>query len=105
MLRRLLVGPTPRLLLVGLLGMGFQRVLFARHPLFDVEVRQLEAGVRVVLPSGKMQIIGLLEGQAKLSGGGATLDLAPGRFSLVPASLGDVVVQAETPLALLRLEA
>lgn len=38
-MRRLLVGAFPRLLVVGLTAMALQRVLFARHPVFDVRLQ------------------------------------------------------------------
>ena len=74
-----------------------------RHPLFTVEVQQLAAGESAALEPDKMQIIGLLEGQAKLCGGGVTVGLAPGRFGLVPAGLRQVAVRAEAVVAFLRV--
>ena len=76
-----------------------------RHSLFNVEAREVGAGASAALAPSRLQIIGLLEGQAKLCGDGVTVDLAPGQFSLVPASLASVVVRAETRVAFLRVEA
>jgi mannose-6-phosphate isomerase len=76
-----------------------------RHSLFNVEAHEVGAGASAALAPGRLQIIGLLEGQAKLCGGGVTLDLAPGQFSLVPASLANAVLKAETRVAFLRVEA
>ena len=75
-----------------------------RHALFSVEVQEVVSGASVALPPGKTQIIGLVEGRAQLGGGQATLTLAAGEFGLVPASLSEVAVRAETPATLLRVE-
>jgi mannose-6-phosphate isomerase len=75
-----------------------------RHSLFIVEAQRADAGVEVALPPDKMQIIGLLEGEAKLWGGGATLALVPGQFGLLPASLEQMVLRAETRVTFLRVE-
>jgi mannose-6-phosphate isomerase class I len=51
-----------------------------------------------------MQIIALLAGQVRVCHGQETLALAPGQFCLVPASLAQVTLRAETPATYLRVE-
>jgi len=76
-----------------------------RHSCSMFEAREVGAGCKRGPRAVQLQIIGLLEGQAKLCGDEVTVDLAPGQFSLVPASLASVVVRAETRVAFLRVEA
>lgn len=75
-----------------------------RHALFKVDLEEAASGASVELPPGKPQIIGLVEGRAQLGDGQATLTLGAGQFGLVPASLSEVRVRAETPATFLRVE-
>ncbi|HOX55975.1 MAG TPA: class I mannose-6-phosphate isomerase [Candidatus Paceibacterota bacterium] len=76
-------------------------------PSFSVEACEAGAGASLALRRGKMQLIALLTGRVRIGHGrGApTLPLAAGEFCLVPASLEQVAVHAETPSAFLRVEA
>jgi mannose-6-phosphate isomerase len=74
-------------------------------PLFIVEAHEASAGASVPLRPGKMQIIGLVAGQAQVGDGQMNVALAPGQFCLVPASLAQVTLRAETPANFLRIEA
>jgi mannose-6-phosphate isomerase len=76
-----------------------------RDPLFSVEVDQASASTSVPLPPNKLQVIGLLTGSAQVSDGHQRVSLAPGQFCLVPASLAQVALRAETPATFLRVEA
>ena len=84
---------------------GAQKVrLLVRDPLFTVEAQEVSAGARVPLRPGKLQIIGLLAGNGQIVEGQRSIPLSAGQFSLVPASLGQVVLRAETSASLLRVE-
>jgi mannose-6-phosphate isomerase class I len=52
-----------------------------------------------------MQIVALLAGRVHVLSGQENLILTPGQFCLVPASLAQVVLRAETPATFLRIEA
>jgi mannose-6-phosphate isomerase class I len=52
-----------------------------------------------------MQIVAPLAGRVQVSSGQESFVLAPGQFCLVPASLAQVVLRAETPATFLRVEA
>jgi len=78
--------------------------LLVSDPLFTVEAQEAGAGVRMALRPQKMQILALLAGNVQVCAGAGRLVLAAGQFCLVPASLTQVTVQAETPATLLRVE-
>jgi mannose-6-phosphate isomerase len=75
-----------------------------RDPLFTADAHETSAGASMPLRPNKMQIIALLAGQVQVCHGQATLTLAPGQFCLVPASLAQVTLRAETPATYLRVE-
>jgi mannose-6-phosphate isomerase len=76
-----------------------------RDPLFIVEAHHAGASTSVPLLPNKMQIIALLAGRAQVSNGHESVPLAPGQFCLVPASLAQVALRAETPVTFLRVQA
>jgi mannose-6-phosphate isomerase len=73
-------------------------------PLFTAEAREAGAGTRVALRPKKTQIVALLAGRAQVCDDTVSLALAAGQFCLVPASLAQVTVLAETPATFLRVE-
>jgi len=84
---------------------GVQRVKpLVNDPLFAVEAQESAAGTSVPLLPKKMQIVALLAGRVRVSNDTGSLALAAGQFCLVPASLAQVTVQAETPATFLRVE-
>ena len=84
---------------------GAQKVRpLVRDPLFTVEAHQASAGASVPLRPNKMQIIALLAGRVQVCDGAGRLALAAGQFCLVPASLAQVTLRAETPATFLRVE-
>jgi mannose-6-phosphate isomerase len=96
----------PSLLPQAFVRQGAQLVRpLVSDPLFTVEAHQADPGTSVPLQPSKMQIIALLAGQIQVGSGQETLVLAPGQFCLVPASLTQVALQAETPATFLRIEA
>jgi mannose-6-phosphate isomerase len=96
----------PSLLPLAVAQHGAQNVRpLVLDPLFIAEAHQAIAGASVPLRPGKMQIIALLAGQVQVCSGEATVALAPGQFCLVPASLAQTALRAETPATFLRVEA
>jgi mannose-6-phosphate isomerase len=96
----------PALLPSAFVQRGAQRVRpLVRDPLFAVEVQQVDLGASVPLSPNRMQIVALLTGRLRVASGQEPLVLAPGQFCLVPASLTQVVLRAETPATFLRVEA
>ena len=62
------------------------------------------AGASVPLRPNKMQIIALVAGRVQVCHGVGGVTLAAGQFCLVPASLAQVTVRAETAATFLRIE-
>jgi mannose-6-phosphate isomerase len=56
-------------------------------PLFKVDVQHAGKGACVKFVSGKLGIIGLVHGRAKVSGGSESVEIKSGDFCLIPASL------------------
>ncbi len=75
-----------------------------RDPLFVVELHRLRPGL-AALPTGTMQILGVLSGQVQVREKQGVVSLSPGQFCLLPASLDQVSVQSETAASFLRVEA
>ncbi len=96
----------PELVRANSTARGSARIrLLVDDPLFKVEAWQLAAENSADLEPGKMHILGLLCGKARVASNGAEAVLAPGQFCLVPACLKNVSVTAEPPSAFLRAEA
>jgi mannose-6-phosphate isomerase len=76
-----------------------------RDPLFTADAHEASACASVPLQPKKMQALALLAGRVQVCDGAEKLALAAGQFCLVPASLAQVTVQAETPATFLRIEA
>lgn len=79
------------------------RVL-VRDPLFTVEAHEADAAVTTTLPPQRLQIIGVLAGQARVGDGNRSVSLLAGQFCLVPACLTSASVQAVTAATFLRVE-
>ena len=96
----------PSLLPQAFVQQGAQRVRpLVSDPLFTVEAHQATPGASVPLRANKMQIVALLACRIQVGSGQDTLVLKPGQFCLVPASLTQVALRAETPTTFLRIEA
>ena len=96
----------PSLLPSAFVQQGTQRVRpLVSDPLFTVEAHQADPAVTVPLRPNKMQIVALLAGRVHFISGQEKLILTPGQFCLVPASLAQAVLRAETPATFLRVEA
>jgi mannose-6-phosphate isomerase len=56
-------------------------------PLFKVDLRRAQKGGTIHFDTGNLRIMGLLTGRATLSGGKESVEIGPGGFCLIPASL------------------
>ena len=75
------------------------------NPLFRVDATKVKRGERFYLRSDSVQILGLLRGRLRLSGGGEEFVLEPGGFALLPAALERAALQAETQVVFLHIQA
>ena len=74
-------------------------------PLFNVEALEMKTGAELNLKPRKLQIIAAVCGSAEINSGPTSVNLAAGQFCLVPASLTQTRVSAESDAAFLRVEA
>ena len=72
--------------------------------LFRVNGCKVKRGQRFYLSSPAVQLIGLLRGRLKISGGGQEVELQPGGFALLPASLERAALTAEEKVEYLHIE-
>jgi mannose-6-phosphate isomerase class I len=75
-----------------------------RDPLFSAEAQEASAGASVPLRPKKMQIVALLAGRVQVCDGADKLALAAGQFCLVPASVPQANVRAQSTATFLRVE-
>ena len=73
-------------------------------PLFTVDACEVKRGERFYLRSASLQIIGLLRGRLKISHANGEVDLRPGQFCLLPASLERTALTAETLVEYLHVQ-
>jgi mannose-6-phosphate isomerase len=96
----------PRLLGGDFTGTGPVKARpLVRNPLFTVEAYAVAGGATLPLQPNRLQIVAVLEGQARVGEPEGTVALSPGQFCLVPACLAGAAVQAATPTTFLRVEA
>jgi mannose-6-phosphate isomerase len=87
-------------------GAGLVKIRpLVNDPLFTVEQWKMPASATVTTKPHQLQIIGVLEGKLRVRAGQTQIDLLPGEFCLIPASLTQTSLQAESPTTLLRVEA
>lgn len=83
---------------------GGRRVL-VDHELFHVDHVALNAKQALPLTGDAFTILGVLDGGLRVAGGGQEVDLAPGQFCLVPASVRDArLYTGSRPGNFLRVE-
>jgi hypothetical protein len=75
-----------------------------RNELFEVSLRKVAAGDQLVLPEGRMTILGLVEGVLLIQGAGQEVRLGPGQFCLAPAQCAGTVARAEGACAFLQIQ-
>jgi len=73
-------------------------------PLFRVDACQVKRGQRFHLRSAAVQILGLLRGRLTITHAESILELKPGEFCLLPASLGRVTIVAEVLSEFLQVQ-
>lgn len=73
-------------------------------PLFSVDVVDIEQTRPVLLPSGRMQIIGVVSGPVSVDCGWESVSLSAGEFCLIPACLEVARLDAPTGSRVLRIE-
>lgn len=76
-----------------------------RHTLFDVDLFHAEMQDVLALSPPRLRIVAVVEGRVQASGNGITVDLGPGRFCLLPASLQQPIVAATHGATFLVVEA
>jgi mannose-6-phosphate isomerase len=76
-----------------------------RSPFFNVEQWKLPAGASAETKPHQLQILAVLEGKLRISDGQTQIDLPPGGFCLIPASLVQVSLRSEASASVLRIEA
>ncbi|HEY0456165.1 MAG TPA: type I phosphomannose isomerase catalytic subunit [Verrucomicrobiae bacterium] len=80
-------------------------VRFLVHdPLFHVDACRVKRGERFYLRSSRVEILAVLKGRLRLQHEKTQLELQPGQFVLLPASLERVTVFAETALEFLQIQ-
>lgn len=82
-----------------------ERRSLVADPLFNVEAWKLSAGADVFLQPDKLQILAVTSGAVEIRDGSTTVNLATGDFGLIPASLRQTKIRANSHSALLRVEA
>lgn len=82
-----------------------QKRSLVKDPLFDVEAWKLASGTNSLLEPHRLQVIAVTRGQVAVKNTATTVHLSGGQFSLIPASLEQTHVFAESDAELLRVEA
>ena len=59
----------------------------------------------LALPPGAVRVLAVVRGRVRLTGGGEVLDLGPGQFALIPATLEDGRLEAQAGATMLRVDA
>jgi mannose-6-phosphate isomerase len=75
---------------------GVESRTLARHALFGVDLLQLKSGTTHTEKIREPRIVGVVAGALEIPSEIAAVILQPGQFALVPASLGDLVLNAKT---------
>ena len=82
-----------------------QTRLLVNDPLFNVETWKLNSGAGGLLKPKKLQIVAATCGKIEVRSGTNSVNLSAGRFCLIPASLEQAEILADSGAALLRVEA
>jgi mannose-6-phosphate isomerase len=75
-----------------------------KNELFEVGLRQWAANDQLVLPSGRMIIVGVVEGALQIKGAGESVEIAAGQFCLVPAQCEAAAVHAPKATSFLEIQ-
>ena len=74
-------------------------------PLFKVDALEVPSGDSVLSRQSALRIIGLLKGRLTVTDGNHSVELSPGQFCLLPASLKAVELRAATTSTFLQVQA
>jgi len=75
-----------------------------KDELFEVNYLELEAAAQISLEENRMQIMGTLSGKIFITHGENEIQLTAGQFCLIPASLADVRLKAESASVFLQIQ-
>lgn len=67
----------------------------AKHPLFSVDAFRALSKETISFKQPRLKIVAALENSVGVSGAGVSVQLKPGEFALIPASVSDAEIQAE----------
>ena len=82
-----------------------QKRSLVNDPLFKVEAWKLNPGAKGGLKPKKLQVLAVTNGGIEIKSGSTIVNLTAGQFSLIPASLEQTEIVAESNAALLHVEA
>jgi len=74
---------------------GFKIRPLVKHPLFSVDAFRALSKETISFKQPRLKIVGVLENSVTISGAGVSVELQPGEFGLIPASVPDAELHAE----------
>jgi len=86
-------------------GGTIQKRSLVNDALFNVEAWNLNSGANSLLKSKKLQIVAVTVGTIEIKSGSTSVNLPPGQFCLIPASLEQTEILAKPDASLLHVEA
>jgi len=88
-------------------GPNFKFRRLVQDPLFNVQEMHIESATSILLGKERMRIIALVNGTATIASGSSNsgVELKPGQFCLIPASLKGVEITTKAPASYLLVEA
>jgi mannose-6-phosphate isomerase len=75
-----------------------------RHPLFKVDVFSAVAQETILFRQPRLRILAVLEKRVVATGGNVSVELQPGQFCLIPASLNELALANEINSSFLLIE-
>ncbi|MFO1476504.1 MAG: type I phosphomannose isomerase catalytic subunit [Verrucomicrobiota bacterium] len=76
-----------------------------RHALFKVDHFRALAAESIVFRQPRLRVVGVLNHSVRVTGGGATVELMPGQFCLLPAALESAEIHNQIDSSFLLVEA
>jgi mannose-6-phosphate isomerase len=96
----------PKLVGTPLVASGeIQKRSLVRDPLFNVEAWQLNSDTGARLKPKQLQLVAVTTGRIEIKSGTTSVALSAGQFGLIPASLDQTEIVAQSAAGLLRVEA
>jgi mannose-6-phosphate isomerase len=96
----------PKLVGTPLVASGeIQKRSLVRDPLFNVEAWQLNSDTGAGLKPKQLQLVAVTTGRIEIKSGTTSVALSAGQFGLIPASLDQTEIVAQSAAGLLRVEA